>query len=147
MNNIKKRNIVTAILLSIVTCGIYCVYWQYQTIKNTRLLQGKTKGAFGELVLNFVVPFYGYYWWFTRGKLISNTLKNEGKKPASKAGLFLVLTICGGVLICMAVAQSDFNKMAGNAVSAANIGNAAVRPVWVQEPAGLSATSSFTSYW
>lgn len=55
MMSLQKRNIGLAILLSIVTCGVYLFYWSYKIYQETRLLSGDTSGSAGiDLLLSIV---------------------------------------------------------------------------------------------
>lgn len=74
MEQINKRNIAVCIILSIVTLGIYSIYWTYLMIKNIRMLQNDNRSCTGEMLCYIFVPFYSWYWWYTRGKRVKKTL-------------------------------------------------------------------------
>lgn len=42
MKAVHKRSIGVGILLSLVTCGIYAIYWMHLLVQNTRTLKKET---------------------------------------------------------------------------------------------------------
>ena len=76
MIQINKRSIGMCILLSIITCGIYGIYWMYLLVKNTRSIQKNTDNCKGEMLCLIFVPFYSLYWWYTRGEKLDRDLLN-----------------------------------------------------------------------
>ena len=68
----KRRSIVMMIVLTIITFGIYSIYWtcsfQNQLKKNT----GKGFGGFGHLLaLMFTFGIYGIYWQYAAGRRLA----------------------------------------------------------------------------
>ena len=53
MTTINKRQIWVCILLSIITLGIYAIYWMYLLIKNVRILKQDDSSCTGEVLLFF----------------------------------------------------------------------------------------------
>ena len=49
--NIKKRNIVTAIILSIITCGIYMIYWAIMLAKEAVSVNDSNDNGLVEILL------------------------------------------------------------------------------------------------
>lgn len=56
----KQRNIVVCILLSLVTCGIYGIYWMIVLNDETNALSGR-QGTSGGLVFLFSLITCGIY--------------------------------------------------------------------------------------
>lgn len=106
----EYNNIPISIVLSIITFGIYTIIWLVEAVRNTHKLHGINKSSIGEVLLILFVPFYSWYWFYTRGKQIfEDSRKNGGNIPDNSA-LYLVLAIFGLSLINLAIMQNFFNK-------------------------------------
>ena len=116
MIQINKRRIAKCILLSIVTFGGYLIYWKYLLIKNIRSLQKDESSCAGELLCLLFIPFYDYYWWFTRGKTVKEKFAEYGHTALGSEIAFLVLAFCGRSIISMAIMQNDFNSLPADSV-------------------------------
>ena len=58
---IKKRNIVTCILLSIITCGIYGIYWLIVMTSEAVKVKDPADSGILEIVLMLFLPFLGFF--------------------------------------------------------------------------------------
>ena len=109
---INKRSIVTAVILTIVTFGIYGIYWQYLLVKNVRALEGNSGSVTGEMLCIVFVPFYSLYWWYTRG-VKTKTMMNERQfNPTGDGIIYLLLGLFGLGIVSSAIMQNDFNEFA-----------------------------------
>lgn len=110
MKQINKRNIAVCIILSIVTLGIYSIYWTYLMIKNIRMLQNDNRSCTGEMLCYIFVPFYSWYWWYTRGERVKKSFDEHNCRATGSGVLYLILCIFGFPIINMALMQNDFNS-------------------------------------
>lgn len=108
---INKRRIGACIILSLITFGIYSIYWEYLLVKNTRAIQKDDSSCTGEMFCLIFVPFYSLYWWFTRGKLVRDEFSKHGFSASSNETAFLVLALFGLGIVAMAIMQNDFNSL------------------------------------
>ena len=111
MIQINKRSIGICILLSIITCGIYGIYWMYLLVKNTRSIQKNTDNCKGEMLCLIFVPFYSLYWWYTRGEKVRQGFAEHDYNATGGGVVYLVLAIFGLSIVSMAIMQSDFNSL------------------------------------
>lgn len=111
MIQINKRSIGICILLSIITCGIYGIYWMYLLVKNTRSIQKNTDKCTGEMLCLIFVPFYSLYWWYTRGEKVRQGFAEHDYNATGGGVVYLVLAIFGLSIVSMAIMQSDFNSL------------------------------------
>ena len=111
MIQINKRSIGTCILLSIITCGIYGIYWMYLLVKNTRSIQKNTDKCTGEMLCLIFVPFYSLYWWYTRGEKVRQGFTEHNYNATGGGVVYLVLAIFGLSIVSMAIMQSNFNSL------------------------------------
>jgi|GEM_PF-629345 len=108
---INKRKIGVCILLSIVTFGIYQIYWEYLLVKNTRAIQKDKSNCTGEMLCLVFVPFYSLFWWFTRGKTVKDKFAEHGYSAIGNEIAYLILGIFGLTIVSMAIMQNDFNSL------------------------------------
>ncbi|MBO5101695.1 MAG: DUF4234 domain-containing protein, partial [Clostridia bacterium] len=62
---IKKREIVACIIFSIITCGIYLLYWMYKMNDEINAITGTRDDTSGGIVILLIIVtcgLYGIYW-------------------------------------------------------------------------------------
>ena len=106
---VKERNLFLCILFSVITCGIYWLYWFVKMTDETNELSDfKTAG--GLLALVFLVisgGTYFFYWNYMLGKKVGDF---EGD---SSSGIFhFVLSLCCLGMMSMILAQGALNRKA-----------------------------------
>lgn len=111
---VKNRNIALCIILSLVTCGLYALYWFVCLTNDTNQLAGEpddTSGGMALLLTIITGGIYGLFWAYRRGDKVDKAKQNHGQ-PASNGGvLYLILYLFGGI-ITYALIQSEINKFA-----------------------------------
>jgi hypothetical protein len=111
---LQQKNIALYVVLSIVTCGIFGLYWYYTIatdIYNTNNNISTTPIV--TLLLNIVTgSIYGVYVYYKWGQALKETCDEKGIPGEDRAVLYLVLSIFGLGIINMALIQSDINQMA-----------------------------------
>ena len=115
MNPIEKRGIPLAIVLSIVTCGIYFLYWIYKATNDAHALVGRETTASGGMALLFTIiscGIYSLYWFYKMGETI-NEAKDQRGIPHDNNGpiLYLVLSVIGLGIISLALIQDGINQI------------------------------------
>lgn len=111
---VQQRSIALCIVLSIVTCGIYGLYWLYCLNEDTKVLVGDVNGTSGGMVILLSIVtcgIYMYYWMYKQGEKI-DAAKIARNIPASNSGiLYLILSIFQLGIVSYAIMQSEINKM------------------------------------
>lgn len=111
---IKQRNIALCIILSIVTCGIYGMYW-YVCITDDMNAALDEQGTTGVKALLFTIitcGLYGFYWAYRMGEK-ADALKAKRGEPASNSGiLYIVLSVFGLGIVAWAIIQNELNQVA-----------------------------------
>lgn len=110
MQPIKRRNIALCIIFSIITCGIYTMYWLVKINNEGKELADQKEFTSGGLVLLFTIitcGIYGIYWGYKAGEM---TDKMKGNPYGSTNILFLILSIFGLDIINYAIMQDAINK-------------------------------------
>ena len=106
---IVQRSIAVAIILSIVTCGIYSIYWMYKINEEMNQLSNDPTATGGGMVILLTIVtcgIYGVYWAYRMGE------KNDLIKGVngSSAILMLILSLVGLQLINFALLQDTINR-------------------------------------
>lgn len=107
---ITPRNIAVAIILSIVTCGIYQLYWMYKMNEEVNTLASEPAATSGGLVLLFHIltgGIYGIYWCYRMGERCDRI---KGSVDGSSAILYLILTLLGFGIVTFCLIQDTINK-------------------------------------
>ena len=108
----KQRNIGLCIVLSIITCGIYGIYWFYCLNEDVNAVTGRP-GTSGGLVIVFTIitcGIYGLYWAYKMGDKLDQARADHGIPTGSLAILYLVLCIFGLSIVAWALMQSEINQ-------------------------------------
>lgn len=110
---IKEKNIAVCLILSIITCGIYSIYWFICLSDDVNSLskeEGTTGGV--ALLLNIITcGIYGLYWCYKQGEKL-DTIKTSRGIPSSNSGvLYLILSLVGLGIITYMLMQNEINKL------------------------------------
>lgn len=111
---IKERSIAVSIILSIVTCGIYGIYWFICMVNDTNTVaEVNDKSGVVVFLLSLVTcGIYMYYWAYRQGEKLDAAKAKRGL-PATNSGIaYLLLSIFGLGIVAYALMQSELNKMA-----------------------------------
>lgn len=111
---IKERNIAVCILLSIVTCGIYGIYWFICLSDDANTATGEpgTSGGMAFLFSLITCGIYGLYWMYKQGEKLDNAKARRGMSGGSSGILYLILAVLGLGIISYALMQNELNKLA-----------------------------------
>lgn len=108
---VPKRSIPLAIILSIVTCGIYTVYWQIKLTDEMNTLLNKSNATSGLMAFIYSVITCGIYFIYWLYKMGNNVDELKGKSGDTGI-LYLILGILCLGIIPMALAQDAINDKA-----------------------------------
>lgn len=112
---VQERNIVVNIILSVVTCGIYGLYWLCTLTSDVDTVSQNPNKRSGVLVILLTLltcGIYMIYYWYQNGKLMEETNQQNGKNGSSNAILFLILSLLGFSIVNYIILQADLNKYA-----------------------------------
>jgi len=110
MRQIKERNIAVCIILSIVTCGIYAIYWLVVMADDLNAVSGHPEDTSGVMVMLLTIitcGIYGWYWLYKAGKKL-----DEMDGTGDNSVLLLILAIFGLSIVDYAIIQDRINKKA-----------------------------------
>lgn len=112
---VKQKSIGLCIILSIITCGIYGLYWFVCLTEDTNTIAGEsdTSGGMALILTIITCGIYGLYWAYKRGEKIDKAHQNRGQAASNGGVLYLILFLLGGI-IAYALIQNEINKFAEN---------------------------------
>jgi len=113
---LEKKSIAVCIILSIVTFGIYSIYWLYTFVKKIKLLNGEEPNCVGEVLLNLFIPFYFLYWVYTRSNKLYHAASGQHINVDDFAVVNLILSIFGFSIVAYALIQHNLNTVASQLV-------------------------------
>ena len=112
---IERRNIAVCIVLTLVTCGIYGIYWIVCLTNAVNTVSGDVNGTSGGMVVLLTIVtcgIYGIYWAYKQGEKLDFTKNNRGIPSSNSGVLYLILQIFGFGIIAYALMQNELNKLA-----------------------------------
>lgn len=105
----QPRSVAMCIVLTLITCGIYGIYWIYCIHEDVQEVCGRpmSVGGGAVILLTFLTcGIYGVYWHYKMGQLLDEA---KGTPGAYSGILYLVLSIFGLDIIALALMQSELN--------------------------------------
>ena len=108
---IYKRKIAPAIVFSLLTGGLWTLFWEYLLLKNTRAVKKDPSSPTGEYLCLILVPFYSWYWLYTRGETVRREFQKRGYPVTGNGKVYLILGIFGLAIVALAILQHDFNSL------------------------------------
>ena len=105
---IKNRNIVTCIILSLVTCGIYAIYWAIVMAKEAVSVKDPADSGILEIVLMLFLPFLGF---FLAEKKLAEGCAAKGIPHDDRSIIYLILGLVGLGIVNFCLLQNDLNGL------------------------------------
>lgn len=102
----NQRNVVTCILLTIVTCGIYGIYWVYALNNDVARMNNDPEDGGTVLLLSLITcGIYYIIWQYKMGEKIEQAGgKNDGV-------VYLILAIFSLSIVSSALMQTEINNL------------------------------------
>jgi len=115
MSPIREKNIVTCIILSLVTCGIYGIIWFVSITDDMKTMSGDQSlpsGGMAFLLTLVTCGIYGYYWAYKMAKANVMAKSRRGMPADDNTVLYIILQVFGLGVINYCLMQNDLNDMA-----------------------------------
>lgn len=106
----QPRSVGVCIVLSLVTCGIYLIYWVYCIHNDVMEVSGQPMGVSGGMVILLDIVtcgIYGIYWSYKMGQMLDSA---KGQPNGSSGLVYLLLSLFGFNIIALALMQSELNR-------------------------------------
>lgn len=99
-----NRSLLVYILLSIITCGIYAIYFEYAFARDMNIVCAgdgkKTRGVIAQVIFGLLTfGIYSIVWLFGVGERISNNSVMRKVTPTCTGGSLLLWNILGSFII------------------------------------------------
>lgn len=116
---VQERNSAIVLLLSVVTCGFYLIYWTYQTSEELRLQTGdeSIKPGIDLLLMVISCGFWGWYVQYRNARVVHAQLVQSNPYRKDQSQVVLILNIAAmfvGVtaLVAVYLVQEELNQLA-----------------------------------
>lgn len=107
----KQRSVGLCVVLSIITCGIYGIYWYYCLNEEINEVTERPGTSGGMVILLTIITcgIYAIYWNYKMGEKLDAARASQGVPMGSLAILYMVLSIVGLSVVSWALMQSELN--------------------------------------
>ena len=112
--NIPNRNIALSIVLTIITCGIYGLYWICTMNDDANIASEDVNRQSGGMVILLSIitcGIYTIYWNYQMGKKLYKAGQRFGKPISDNSIIYLVLSLFGFSIINYCLIQNDLNSL------------------------------------
>jgi len=114
LSNEHRIDVAAGIIFSVITCGLYNIYWNYRQMEAMNALLGRREFDFGKWALLTLLScgIYHIYYEYRMGAELQNWLtQNNHPVNQNLAIIGLVLSIFGLTVVADAVYQHELNKL------------------------------------
>ncbi|MBQ8681452.1 MAG: DUF4234 domain-containing protein [Bacilli bacterium] len=113
-NQVLRREIAISVILSIVTCGIYSIYWFVVMTDDVNKVSNEngTSGTMAFVFSLLTCGIYMYFWSYKMGKQMHEAGSRNGIEIADNSILYLVLSLFGLGIVNYCLIQNDLNRLA-----------------------------------
>ncbi|ASJ21236.1 DUF4234 domain-containing protein [Brachyspira hampsonii] len=114
MKNFQPKPLLTVAILSIVTCGIYFIYWIYVTTNDVNnYMEQEYINPTLSLVLSIITcGLFSIYWFYKYGTIVFNDMSKKAELDSygeNAAVLAILLFIPFGYIYSIIALQSKLN--------------------------------------
>lgn len=111
---VTEKSIAMCIILSIVTCGIYGLYWLYTLTEDLNALSGDPNATSGGMVILLSIVtcnIYLWYWLYKQGDTVDKVKTSRGLPSGNSGILYVILAFVGLGIIAYALMQNEINTI------------------------------------
>lgn len=108
---IVERSIPLYIILTIITCGLFGIYWLIVMADDMNALANdgdNTSGALVFLLTLITCGIYGWFWVYKQGQRIDRLNGTQ----ANTGIIYIILNVVGLSIVTYALIQNELNKRA-----------------------------------
>ncbi|HFU4025079.1 TPA: DUF4234 domain-containing protein [Streptococcus suis] len=107
-------NVGLSVVLTVLTLGIYGLFWHIYIIKKVTRLNEPNASVMGEILLNLFIPFYSIYWFYKANLSIVAYSQSINREIENKSIMYILLSIFGLQIVAIAIMQHDLNTLVLN---------------------------------
>lgn len=112
---VQNRSIALYLILSIITCGIFAIYWMVVVVDDLKTVTEEPQEMSGGLVFLLALVtcnIYGIYWMYKAGSRTENLRARLGRPKGDRPVIYLLLSLFGLNIVNFALIQNDLNNFA-----------------------------------
>lgn len=111
--SLNQRNIVLAIILTLVTCGIYGIYWFIVLTDEVGSLSGDPSftGVKHFLLTLVTCGIWSFIWAYQVGQHMAVAQRHRGLMATDNSVLYVILNLFGLSIVTYAMVQNDVNNL------------------------------------
>lgn len=108
----KKKSIPMVVILSVITCGIYVLYWYYDITKQIAEYNEDYETKPGTVVLLGILTcgIYFIYWWYKISQMFIVSQQKAGMKYIVDNKTLLIVLNMFAPSVAMAIFQLELNR-------------------------------------
>ena len=110
---LKNRSVVSVIILTIITCGIYGIYWAYDTLNSMEQVSGRESsvGSVVVLLLCIFFPSIGYLLYGMAADEELNMIKGmRGMQQVDNKVMYMILGFFLPIVL-IPIVQDEINRL------------------------------------
>lgn len=114
MKMIQRKEVALCIILTIVTCGLYGIYWMYTLTEDLNAIVPEQTATPGANVILFTIltcGIYGVYWLYVQGEKIDYVKRQRGLSSSYTGLVYIVFAFLGVGIISHALMQNEINNL------------------------------------
>ena len=114
MKTIQRKEIALCIILTLVTCGLYGIYWMYTLNEDLNALVPEKPATPGANVILFTIltcGIYGIYWLYVQGEKIDYVKQQRGLSSSYTGIIYIIFVVLGLGIISYALMQNEINNL------------------------------------
>jgi hypothetical protein len=107
-------DVAVGIILSVITCGLYNIYWNYRQMEAMNALLGRQEFNFAKWAILTLITcgIYHIYYEYRMGSELQTWLTQNGRPVNPNLAIVgLVLSMMGLTVVADAVYQHELNKL------------------------------------
>ena len=109
-----RIDVAMGIILSVITCALYNIYWNYRQMRAMNALLGREEYDFVKWLILTIVTcgIYHVYYEYRMGSDLQNWLTQNGRVVSQNLPLVGLLLSCVGLtVVADAIYQHELNKL------------------------------------
>ena len=110
---VQQKNVGLYAFLSLITCGLFSLYWIYTLNEDADKLAGEKRAVSGGMVIVFSIltcGIYMLYWAYQQGEVIDKIAEgNDKMEKKYRPYLYLILSACGLGILAQMFMQDAIN--------------------------------------
>ncbi|MDF2921203.1 MAG: hypothetical protein K0R57_117 [Paenibacillaceae bacterium] len=109
----EQRSVALAIIFTLITCGIYGIYWFIVLTNDVGRLSGDYNFTGGKHLLLTIVTcgIWSFVWAYQVAQQMSEAQRQRGLPYSDNGLVYLLLNFFGLSIVVYALVQSDVNKI------------------------------------